>query len=257
MKNSYNPKYVLNNILGKFGYILTKKQKRPIPLDLMDDTGFLDAYKQCRPYTKLQPEAVHSLWNATEYVVKQKIPGAIVECGVWRGGAMMASALRLRQYKDTGRKLFLYDTYEGMSEPTDKDINFKNHEARGRFEESKRDGYNTWDYSPLSDVQKNLWSTGYPRENIIFIKGMVEDTLPKNMPGKIAILRIDTDWYESTKHILKHLYPYVADGGIVIFDDYGVWRGARLAVEEYIKENNLNLLLHRIDSGVRIAVKPN
>jgi O-methyltransferase len=85
--------------------------------------------------------------------------------------------------------------------------------------------------------------------------GKVEDTFPKDTPDKIAILRLDTDWYESTRHELIHLYPKLSIGGVLIIDDYGHWEGARKAVDEYINDNTLRILLNRIDYTGRIAVK--
>jgi len=75
------------------------------------------------------------------------------------------------------------------------------------------------------------------------------------MPGKIALLRLDTDWYESTAHELKHLYPLLVPGGVIIIDDYGHWEGARKAVDEYITAEKLPLLLNRIDYTGRIGIK--
>jgi hypothetical protein len=98
-------------------------------------------------------------------------------------------------------------------------------------------------------------STGYPSDLINYVEGKVEETIPVNAPDQISLLRLDTDWYESTKHELIHLYPRLVEGGVLIIDDYGHWQGARRAVDEYIEENNLPLLLCRIDYTGRITVK--
>jgi len=87
-----------------------------------------------------------------------------------------------------------------------------------------------------------------------FIKGRVEETIPNAAPEQIALLRLDTDWYESTRHELIHLFPRLTHGGVLIIDDYGYWQGARKAVDEYIEENKLSILLARIDSTARMAV---
>lgn len=98
--------------------------------------------------------------------------------------------------------------------------------------------------------------TNFPEANLIYVKGKVEDTLPVNKPaGKIALLRLDTDWYESTKHELNILFPMLVQNGVLIIDDYGHWQGCRKAVDEYIQENKLPLLLNRIDYTGRIAIK--
>jgi hypothetical protein len=100
-----------------------------------------------------------------------------------------------------------------------------------------------------------MYETGYDREKISFVKGKVEETIPDNAPQSISLLRLDTDWYESTRHELIHLYPRLSHGGVIIIDDYGHWLGARKAVDEYIEQNNLCLLLNRLDYTGRIGVK--
>jgi hypothetical protein len=104
-------------------------------------------------------------------------------------------------------------------------------------------------------VREAVLSVGYPEEKIHFVQGPVEETLPENAPEEIALLRLDTDWYASTKHTLVHLYPRVAPGGVLIVDDYAYWQGARQAVDEYVQENNVSVLLNRIDYTARIAVR--
>jgi len=98
-------------------------------------------------------------------------------------------------------------------------------------------------------------STGYPEDQVIFIKGRVEDTIPQTVPEQIALLRLDTDWYESTYHELIHLYPRLVNRGILILDDYGYWQGARKAVDTYFQENKVGMYLHRVDESARIGVK--
>jgi hypothetical protein len=95
----------------------------------------------------------------------------------------------------------------------------------------------------------------YPPEKVHFIKGLVENTVPDNAPERISILRLDTDWYESTRHELEHLYPRLVSGGVLIIDDYGYWRGSTQAVDEFLEATRERLLLLRASTG-RIAVKP-
>ena len=97
-------------------------------------------------------------------------------------------------------------------------------------------------------------STGYPVGNIRLLKGKVEDTIPGTMPAKIALLRLDTDWYESTKHELTYLFPLLEKSGVLIIDDYGAWQGARKAVDEYLKDNG-TVYLNRIDFTGRLLIK--
>jgi hypothetical protein len=98
-------------------------------------------------------------------------------------------------------------------------------------------------------------TTGYPADKLVFVKGRVEDTLPGSAPAAVALLRLDTDWYQSTRHELEHLYPRLAAGGVLVLDDYGSFEGARKAVDEYFAEYDIGPYLHRVDSTGRIAVK--
>ena len=166
---------------------------------------------------------------------------------------MMAAALRLIQLEAADRDLFLFDTFEGMSEPGAEDRN-RQGQAPGQSPMSGvRD--DRWCYCPLDEVRNNLSTTSYPVEHLHFVQGTVESTIPDQSPDQIAILRLDTDWYSSTRHELIHLYPRLVRGGVLIIDDYGYWQGARQAVDEYIEQNSLRLLLHRIDHSARICIK--
>jgi hypothetical protein len=151
----------------------------------------------------------------------------------------------------TDRKIYLYDTFEGMTMPGDNDGDWEKTE----WEKNKvNEQINNWCLAPLEDVQANMATTGYPKENIFFIKGKVEETIPGTLPGKISLLRLDTDWYESTKHELNHLYPLLEKGGILIIDDYGAWPGARKATDEYFAANG-PVYLNRLDYTGRLIIK--
>lgn len=208
------------------------------------------------PYTMTSPERVNALIDAVQYLVKNKIPGAMVECGVWRGGSAMAIALTLMRVGDENRDIFLYDTFSGMTAPRDVDVSIQGQTAEVIFSATRtsEDG-SDWCLSALEEVKENMYSTGYPRERLHFIKGKVEDTIPGHIPHRIALLRLDTDWYESTRHELAHLFPLLEQHGVLIIDDYGYWEGARKAVDEYISDNHIRILLNRIDHTGRIGVK--
>lgn len=111
------------------------------------------------------------------------------------------------------------------------------------------------DRPTLEEVRSNLLGTGYPAERVTFVKGRVEDTLPRVLPGPIALLRLDTAYYESTKRELEQLYPLLVLGGVLIIDDYGHWKGARRAVDEYFAASGLRPFLHRIDYTGRLVLK--
>ena len=156
----------------------------------------------------------------------------------------------------TDRNLFLYDTFEGMTEPdADIDVDASGNKAVHDWSEIQRRGVK-WSYAPIEEVQATIAQVGYPMERVKFIKGPVEDTIPAVRPEKLALLRLDTDWYSSTKHEMDHLYPLLVPQGVLILDDYGHYRGAARAVDEYIGDLEKKPLLQRVDYACRLAVKP-
>lgn len=220
------------------------------------DQEVIDIIESVTPYTMTGIQRLFALIQAVKYVVKANIPGNIVECGVWRGGSMMAVAHTLRQLGENNIDLYLFDTYEGMTKPSDIDIDYAGMPATTTFERTKRSNDSSeWCYASIEEVRNNLLSTGYNRERLKLIKGKVEDTIPDFAPNQISLLRLDTDWHESTRHELVHLYPRLSAGGVLIIDDYGHWQGSRKATDEYFEQNNVPILLNRIDYTGRIAVK--
>lgn len=203
------------------------------------------------PYTMTSPARIAALVSATEYIVRAGIPGAVVECGVWKGGSMMAAAMTL-MHLDNVRDLYLYDTFEGMTDASSSDFDLRGRPAT-RLHLRGRRGRTNWFEVPLDAVRSNLASTGWPMNHAHFVKGPVETTIPATLPAEIALLRLDTDWYESTRHELEHLFPLLRPGGILIIDDYGHWTGARKAVDEYFKATPV--YLQRIDYTGRLVLK--
>jgi len=233
----------------------TEQVRDGLPTDFSENDTFL--VKKVRPFTMTSPERIVALSQAVDYLVKSGVEGSFVECGVWKGGSIMAALIRLKQLKVDNRSVYLYDTFEGMSTPTTKDESFQGKRAMDLMDqEIQKEGGPGWCYSTLEEVKSNIETIGYPNQYIHYIKGKVEDTIPETLPGKIALLRLDTDWYESTKHELEFLYPLLVNGGVLIIDDYGHWKGARQAVDEYFEKNGLHLLLNRIDYTGRMAIKP-
>lgn len=213
-------------------------------------------FEKLRPYTMTSIERVSSLVSAVEYLHANHIDGPIVECGVWRGGSMMAVALTLLRIGDTTRDLYLLDTYEGMTQPTEKDQDADGRTAADLLAEQDKGLVDSaWCVASIDDVRSNLASTGYPAERIHYVQGRVEETIPGNLPQSLALLRLDTDWYESTLHELRHLYPRLLKGGVLIIDDYGHWEGAKRAVHEYFEMQSGKPLLQRIDYTGRLVLK--
>ena len=177
------------------------------------------------------------------------VDGDIVECGVWKGGMTMAMVFE-NMKTNIDRHFWLFDTFEGMPEPSDRKDDPKAKKIYNDLVEGRKPKQLThiehiedkkWCYGPLDIVRNNMAYTGYPEQNFHFIKGKVEDTLlTTELPDKIAILRLDTDWYQSTKMEMKYLFDRLQPGGALIIDDYCAWKGSKQAVHEFFKEK-LNL----------------
>jgi hypothetical protein len=212
---------------------------------------FWESWSQVQDWTLTSPERGLGLAQAVTYIEQQTIPGDIVECGVYKGGSAMLAALTLLRCNPTPiRKLWLYDTFEGMPRPSTQDrISATGQPVAARWHEG-------WWKSPVSEVKRGMSKTGYPMNLVSLIKGNVLQTLEESIPEKIALLRLDTDWYESTKKELEVLYPLLAPGGVLIIDDYGHFTGARQAVDEYFSTQGQIPLLHRLDYTGRLMVKP-
>jgi len=203
------------------------------------------------PFTMTGIERQWAMISAVRFLDNAGLEGDIVECGVWRGGNMLIA----KHVSRSPRKFYLFDTFAGMSEPTEADIDKSGSSALSRFQAYLKPTHNEWAYASLEEVRENFRKQGFIDDSVKFVKGKVEETLQKeeNLPKQIALLRLDTDWYESTLAELQILYPRLVSGGILIVDDYGHWQGARKAFDEYFKEQPV--LLQRIDYTGRMMVK--
>jgi O-methyltransferase len=244
----------LRKLLAGWRWRLSYLLGTPIPADLDDDVAAIVA--RVRRQTLTSAPRIAALCDAVDYVVDRGVEGDLVECGVWRGGSMMAAALALQARGDVGRDLYLFDTFTGMTEPgeADEPSPYDGYSMHRRWRMLSRAG-KEWAGVPVEVVRDNLVTTGYPADRLKLVPGKVEETLPAAAPERIAILRLDTDWYESTKHELETLYPRLSEGGVLIIDDWGHYAGARRAVEEFFAEAGDRPLLTRIDYTGRIAVK--
>ena len=232
-------------------------QSPVLRLDRHYDAAVVATMRAVAPYTMTPPARLVALQDAVAYVVAARIPGAIVECGVWRGGSMMAISRALLELGAADRELWLYDTFEGMTEPGEHDRTADGRAADTWIsnERSTPTGATTGVFgASQAEVGANLARTGYPPSLLRFVQGPVEETLLVDRPQQLALVRLDTDFYESTRAELEALYPLLAPGGVLILDDYGYWLGARRAVDEYFRDNPALLL--RIDGSARIIIKP-
>ena len=197
-----------------------------------------------------------ALYKSVQYIQEAGIEGDIVECGVWRGGSMMVVAEALRLFPGPPRVLHLFDTYKGLPKPTTDDIDIWGHAANSWWEKKRTSDFSSdWARAHIDEVRSNMAQTGMPNDSVRYIKGMVEDTIPERAPARIALIRLDTDWYASTKHGLVHLFPRLSHNGVLIIDDYGHFKGAKKAVDEHWKAAKVSSMLTRIDYTGRLAIK--
>ncbi len=246
---------LLKRALRKAGLIATPPAEPELP------PGYGDAekriYELAKSYTATDAGRILALIEAVRYVLRANVPGDFVECGVWRGGSSMVMAAALKAEGVTDRRIHLFDTFEGMAKPDERDVNLYGESALDRYATKVQpDGNVDWCATPLDEVRRNMALTGYPAEQVIFAKGRVEETLPGAAPETIALLRLDTDWYEGTRHEMIHLYPRLSPGGVLIIDDYHWWKGSREAVDEYTREQGINLYFAPIGGGGVAAIKP-
>ncbi|MBM3432999.1 MAG: macrocin O-methyltransferase [Bacteroidetes bacterium] len=245
----------LNKLFGLRGWRLEKLPASTWPVDF--DDWHRTICQRVAPFTMTSPERIYGLVQAVRYIQAHRISGSIVECGVWKGGSMLACAETLLHLGDSSRDLYLYDTFEGMPPPKTVDETIHDRKAAELLEKDANKSANLiWAYSTLSEVQETLRPAGYPSDKIHYVVGKVEDTIPATIPEQIALLRLDTDWYASTRHELMHLFPRLVPGGVLIIDDYGYWKGARQAVDEYFAQTRIPIFLSRMDDTGRIAIKP-
>ena len=225
------------------------------------DDGERSLVGRCGPYSMASAERLIATADAVDHVVRRDIPGALVECGVWKGGSVLAMILTLQKHGVRDRDVFLFDTFRGMTEPTDADVSAFDAPATQAFARARVEGRRVYDslFGPdvfdVDTVRRTVSETGYPPERIHFVVGDVAETLPTRAPSAVALLRLDTDWYESTMHELETLYPLLSRGGVLIVDDYGHWQGAQRAFEEYFSGRDDRPLLGRTDYTGRMGVR--
>ena len=248
---------VINSAAGLVGLqvsrIRNSAQKLPIETSA-DDAALISSL---RPYTMTSAERLWSLINAVRYVVDEGLSGDFAECGVWRGGSVMAMAKQLNALGIEDRRIWLYDTFAGMTTPSDFDVEAGTGASASQLLPGTDvgDGNNVWAHATRGDVEANLATTGYPATNFVYIQGDVAKTLLTSVPDSLSLLRLDTDWYESTKLSLEILYPRLVVGGVCILDDYGHWLGARKAVDDYFAAAGHRPFMHPIDYSGRVFVK--
>lgn len=263
MPDSPNPFKILKTNLARESSkavrkVLAPKGMRELPPKYPQDFSKFtrELWDKIEPYTMTSQARVANLEYAVRHILAHGLRGDFVECGVGAGGSMMAVALTLLALGDADRRILLYDTYEGMPRPTERDLSVFGKPALRKWKRRTKDGKNAWHNYPLEDVENNLAQTRYPAEKMLFIKGLVQDTLPHNDSASIALLRLDTNLYESTAVECEHLYPKLVSGGVFIIDDYYRCLGQKDAVDEYLEKHKQRVLLVRVDDHAAMGVKP-
>ena len=251
-------KKMFKNILNFFNYEITtkdswyKRQENYIAEISNEENEIL---KKIKEFSMCSIPNHWAILQSIKYIASNKIDGDFVEAGVFKGGNLILMNY-LNNKLTLSKKIFAYDTFEGMPEENkDFDFDIKNKSATDTRKAYKK---NEWCYASLNEVQNNLskFDKNY-QDNLVFVKGKVEQTLDNenNIPKKISLLRLDTDFYESTKKEMEVLYPRLQNKGVLIIDDYGHWKGSKKAVDDYFK-NDLNFkFFHRIDYASRLYIK--
>ncbi len=200
---------------------------------------------------------VWSLIQSIEYLYHNKVEGVFVESGIYTGNSLILMQ-KIQTQLGLNKEILGYDTFEGMVKPSkyDKWINNPELNAVEKYNNLKKSN-NPWMYASMSQVKNHLNNNLNDISNIKFIKGDVRETLNenKNLPDKISLLRLDTDFYESTKKELEILYPKLQTNGVLIIDDYGFFSGSKKAVDEYFKDKFV--FKHYIDKSIRLIIKTN
>jgi len=248
-----NFKTPITKILSLFNLRLSQIYTFPIPIEA--DKKIIKFINISSKFSMTGHARMHLLSQAILNTKKKRLEGDFVECGVWRGGNILLYKL-LNDFYDLNKTIFAYDTFEGMTEPEDIDMDFCGTSAKKYLIANRKSENlnNVHCFATIDRVRKNILE--YTNlENINFIVGPVEKTLliKKNLPKKISVLRLDTDWYSSTKIELEILYPRLVDGGVLIIDDYGSWQGSKKATDKYFFGKKK--WLHVYDHTCRYLIK--
>ncbi len=179
-----------------------------------------------------------NLRAAVEHVLKHRVPGDLIETGVWRGGACILMRAVLKAYNVTDRTVWVADSFEGLPPPD-----------ASRYPADANDRHHTYTQLAVSfeEVVANFSKYGLLDDQVRFLKGWFKDTLPTAPIERLAILRLDGDMYQSTMEALQALYHKVSPGGVVIVDDYGAVPACRQAVHDFRDANTVTAPIHNID----------
>lgn len=251
---------LLNRLISPFGLRVSRTSSIPVEASSRDIEiiNLVTKHPEIGRLTMVDIECLWASMTAARYAVINNLPGNLVECGVWRGGCALAMSLMLKDL-NSDKKVYLYDTFAGMTEPASIDkSSVSGEQAMSKYARSASSDSSSWCHASLEDVQHTFSYFGCGA--VKFIKGDVLETLsnPDNLPGAISVLRLDTDWYQSTKKELEVLFPLLCPNGVLLLDDYGHWEGSRKAVDEYFSgplTAALSPLLFKTNRTARACIK--
>jgi O-methyltransferase len=243
--------------------ILYQRLSRNLQLGYPHETEAFDAIQVIKYNTMLPYEQLVTLYEQVVYCEKNKVPGCFIECGVWKAGASGIMAQASLKYGTEPREIYLFDAFDDICEPDElhdsQDIIDEVNKAVKRSGKKEYKGelkpitgiYDVWGgHGTLAEAKILLQEKiQYPEANLHYVKGWFQDTVHEwaAKTGPIAILRLDGDWYESTKVCLEAFYPHLVKGGICIIDDYGYNTGCQKAVDEYLAANNQYPLMNKVE----------
>ncbi|WP_440613970.1 TylF/MycF/NovP-related O-methyltransferase [Candidatus Pelagibacter sp. HIMB1748] len=245
-------KSLISKALGKMGYSVINHNQKIVELSKKDD----ELINLVKNYSMTPKIRIYNLLQALRHIKIKKIEGDYVECGVWKGGNILLFKKFLENEDSSLRNIYAFDTFQGMTDPDENDIEISSKDTATKLlQKDKNKKTNVWGICSLDQVKKNISKHTKDLRNIYFVKGAVEKTLNenKNIPEKISLLRLDTDWYQSTKKELEVLYKKVSIGGIIIIDDYGHWGGSKKAVDEFFSDKFV--WMHYVDYACRLIIK--
>lgn len=245
------------SVLSKFGFSIKLGADAVLYPELSHEEIYFIRRVFTQSLTMTSFESLCTLAIVCKKLALAGIEGDFVEAGVWRGG----SSIVAKNFLLGDRRFFLFDTYAGMTKPTENDFRIgakDNNASMSKWESGQESNHNSWVFASLEEVKKNFEEFELLDSNILFCKGDVRETLFNQLlPNEIALLRLDTDFYDSTLVEMQRLWPLLVSGGILILDDYGHWDGARKAVDEYFSRVGLgNMLMIPIaGGGGRVIIK--
>ncbi len=252
----------VNSFLKIFGYKISKVNRN---ISIAEESDFeAKTRKEVKKYTEAGDFSIFNFFRACKYLFDNNIEGDFVEAGVYQGGMLILFAKILEKNPhESSRLIYGYDTFSGMTEPSEFDVKYKhknefNYTAERIINEKiKNNTLDQWVNCSLENVKKNLVLNLKSLKNIKLVVGDVRKTLLdiNNIPEKISLLRIDTDFFDSTKVVLEKMYSKVEIGGVIILDDYGSWSGSKRAADDFFKEKNLKPFLFVSNESERIFIK--